>query len=172
VIRPFIAFVFALVLTAMQSALLHFIGGGAAPLALALPIVVYLGLRAGNVDGALGAAAVGYVLDVTSGCPKGLMMFLSEGLFLVSRMAGAALSVQGKSGFAVLSGIGTFLFGLGALVLTRAVAPAESAPGFGLLGRVLLEATFTGLLSPFVMVAMRKLDGLSVREEPGGMLLR
>jgi hypothetical protein len=57
-VRPVVAFVLALVLSAVQAGLLHFVGGGAAPLTLALPIVVYLGLRAGEVDGAVGAAAV------------------------------------------------------------------------------------------------------------------
>jgi len=167
-VRPVIAFAFALVLSAMQAALLHHLGGGAVSLALALPVVVYLGLHAGNVDGAVGAAAVGYVIDLMAGGPKGLMTFLAVALFLFSRLAGAALSVQGKSGFAVLSGAGTFLYGFAALLLTRAVSPAESAPGFALLGRMLVEALLTGAVSPLVLIAIRRVDGLfASREEPG-----
>jgi hypothetical protein len=166
-VRPVVAFVFALVLAALQAAFLHRLGGGAVSLALALPVVVYLGLHAGNVDGAVGAAAVGYVVDLMSGGPKGLMTFLAVALFLASRLAGAALSVQGKTGFAVLSGAGTFLYGLAALLLTRAVSPAESAPGFGLLGRMLVEALLTGALSPLVFLVLRWVDGLFVREETG-----
>lgn len=165
--RPIVAFLFALLLVSLQAALLRYLGGGAASLALALPIVVYLGLHGGNMDGAVGAAAVGYVIDLTTGGPKGLMTFLAVLLFLFSRLVGAALSVQGKAGFAILSGVGTFLYGLAALLLTRAITPDETSPGFSLLGRMLVEALLTGVLAPFVLVAMRRIERLYVREEQG-----
>src|ERR671937_2036856 len=117
--RAILSFALALVLASMQAALLRWFGGGSVSVALALPVVVYLGLHAGNVDGALGAAAVGYVVDLMSGGPKGLMTFLAVALFLFSRLAGAALAVQGRAGFAVLTGVGTFLFGVAALLFTR-----------------------------------------------------
>jgi rod shape-determining protein MreD len=162
-----LAFALALLLAALQAALLRWFGGGVVSIALPLAVVVYLGLHAGNVDGAVGAAAVGYVLDLMAGGPKGLMTFLAVGLFLVARLAGAALAVQGKSGFAVLTAIGAFLHGAAALLLLRAVSPDESAPGWRLLGRVAVEALLTGLASPVVLLAMRRLDGLWAREEPG-----
>jgi hypothetical protein len=165
--RPIIAFMFALVLVSMQAALLRYVGGGAVSLALALPIVVYLGLNGGNVDGAVGAAAVGYVVDLMAGGPKGLMTFLAVALFLGSRLAGGALSVQGKASFAVLSGVGTLLYGTAALLLTRAVSPDESAPAFSLLGRMLVEALLTGLFAPLVLLALRRVEGLYAREEQG-----
>jgi hypothetical protein len=165
--RPIVAFLLALVLASVQAALLRYLGGGAASLALALPIVVYLGLHGGNVEGAVGAVAVGYVVDLMTGGPKGLMTFLAVVLFLCSRLVGAALSVQGKIGFAVLSAVGTLLYGLAALLFTRAVSPDESAPSFSLLGRLLVEALLTGLCAPLVMVAMRWLERLYVREEQG-----
>lgn len=165
--RPVFAFLFALVLASAQAALLRYVGGGAASLALPLPIVVYLSLHAGNMDGAVGAAGVGYVLDLVTGVPKGLMTFLAVALFLFGRLAAGAFSVQGRTGFAVLSGLGTFLYGLAVLVLTRAVSPPESAPSFALLGRVLVEAVLTGALAPLVMMAMRQFDAFFVREEPG-----
>jgi len=166
-VRPALAFAAALVLVAVQAALLRYVGGGAFSLSLALPVVVYLSLHAGNVDGALGAAAVGYVADLMAGGPKGLMTFLAVALFLVNRLAVAALSIHGKTGFAILSGVGTFFCGVGALLLTRAVSPAESAPGFALLGRMAIEAFLTGALSPLILLGMRRLDGLFAREEPG-----
>lgn len=165
--RPVFAFAAALLLVSLQAALLRYLGGGAVSVSLALPVVVYLGLSAGNVDGAVGAAAVGYVLDLVAGQPKGLMTFLAVALFLVSRLAVAALSIQGKTGFALLSAVGTFLFGLGAIVLTRAVSPPETAPGYGLLGRVAVDALLTGALSPLVLLGMRRLDGLVAREDTG-----
>jgi rod shape-determining protein MreD len=166
-LRAACAFVLALVLATVQAALLRFLGGGAFHLALALPIVVYLGLHAGNVDGAVGALAVGYVVDLMAGGPKGLMTFLAVALFLFSRLVGAALSVQGATGFALLSAVGTFLYGVAALLITRAVSPEESAPGLGLVGRVLVEAILTGALAPPIAMVLRRVDGLFVREESG-----
>jgi rod shape-determining protein MreD len=95
------------------------------------------------------------------------MTFLAVALFLFSRVAGAALSVQGMAGFAVLSGAGTALYGLAALAITRAISPVESAPAYSLFWRVLVEAVLTGALSPLVLIAMRRLEGLYVREEQG-----
>jgi rod shape-determining protein MreD len=165
--RPLSAFVISLVLASAQAALLRWFGGGAVSIALALPVVVYLGLHAGNVDGAVGAAAVGYVVDLMYGGPKGLMTFLAVALFLYSRLAGAALAVQGRAGFAVLSGVGTFLFGALALAFTRAVSTDESAPGLALVGRVAVEALLTAACSPLVYALMRRIDALFAREEPG-----
>jgi rod shape-determining protein MreD len=165
--RPVAAFLVSLALASVQAAILRFAGGGGLSLALALPVVVYLGLFAGNVDGAVGAAGVGYVIDLMSGGPKGLMTFLAVALFLFSRLIGAALAVQGRIGFAVLTGIGTFLYGAVALLFLGAVSPAESAPGFGLTGRLLAESLATAALSPLVFEVMRRVDGLFVREESG-----
>jgi len=166
-LRPVLAFAVALVLCGLQTALLLYLGGGSFSLALALPVVVYLGLKGGNVDGAVGAAAVGYVVDLMAGGPKGLMTFLAVALFLFSRLAGTALSVRGKLGFALLSGTGTFLYGLGAFALTRIVSPPEAAPGWRLLGRVAVEAVLTGVLAPLVLLLMRWIDSLVAREETG-----
>jgi len=165
--RPITAFALALIVVSLQAALLRFLGGGALPIALALPIIVYLGLHAGNVDGAVGAAAVGYVVDLMAGGPKGLMTFLAVALFLFTRLTASGLSVQGRVGFGLLSAVGTFLYGLAALLITRAVSPVESAPAPALVWRVVVEATFTGLLSPLVLGAMRWLDRLFAREDPG-----
>ncbi len=168
--RAIFTFALALVLTSLQAALLLHLGGGEVSVALALPIVVYLGLFAGNVEGAVGAAAVGYVVDLMAGGPKGLMTFLAVALFLFSRLVGTALSIQGKLGFAVLSGVGTFLYGSGALLLTRAVSSEESAPALGLVGRVLVEAIATGVLSPLLLVLLRRVERLFTRDEPGLLL--
>jgi hypothetical protein len=165
--RPLFVSAFALVLVSLQAVLLHHLGGGAVSVALALPIVVYLGLHAGNVEGAVGAAGVGYVLDLMSGGPKGLMTSLAVALFLFSRLAGGALSIQGSLGFALLSGAGTFLYGVLALLVTGAVSPGDSAPGLGLFGRVLVEAIATGFAAPLVLAALRRVEGLFAREEPG-----
>ncbi len=165
--RPFFCFALALVVVSIESAILHHLGGGSVPLALAIPIVVYLGLHAGNVEGAFAAAAVGYVLDVMAGGPKGLLTGLAVAVFLFSRFTVAALSIHGRIGFALLSGTATFLYGSVALIVTRAVVPVESAPGLHLFSRVLLEAVATGFAAPLVLILLRRVEGFFSREEPG-----
>ncbi|HSN92457.1 MAG TPA: hypothetical protein VLS93_14590, partial [Anaeromyxobacteraceae bacterium] len=59
----------ALVLAGVQAALLRVLGGGAVPVSLLVPCLVYLALHAGNVDGLLAAAGVGLVLDVMAAGP-------------------------------------------------------------------------------------------------------
>ena len=77
------------------------------------------------------AAGIGYVLDLVTDSPKGLMTFLAVLLFVVVRAVNAGLDVRGRGGFALLSERGALVLSLGALVLTRLTSPAESAPGLG-----------------------------------------
>lgn len=157
----------ALVLSALQSALLAAVGGGTFTVLLLAPCLVYLGFHAGNVDGVVAAAGVGYVLDLTTGSPKGLMTFLAVGVFLLARALVAGVDVRGWGGFAVASVAAALFLSLGALALAGFVAPADASPGAGLLPRMLVEALLTGALSPLVLLGMRRVDGLFTREEPG-----
>ena len=165
--KPLAHVLFALLLAAVQAALLRWLGGGWFSLALPVASIVYLGLNGGNVDGSVAAAGIGYVLDLFAGTPKGLLTFHAVLLFLVVRAVTAAVDVRSRSAFALLSGGGAFFLSLGALILTQATAPAEAAPGLTLLPRMLGEAVLTGALSPFLLPGLRRLDGLFHREEPG-----
>jgi rod shape-determining protein MreD len=69
-VKPLAHVLFALVLAALQSAVLRWAGGGAFSVLLLAACIVYLGLHGGNVDGSVGAAGIGYVLDLVSGSPK------------------------------------------------------------------------------------------------------
>jgi hypothetical protein len=166
-VKPVAHVAFALLLAGVQAALLRFVGGGSFSIALLAACVVYLGLHGDNVDGAVGAAGIGYVLDLVSGTPKGLMTFLAVLLFLVARAVGASVDVRGRAGFGLLSGFGAFFLSLGAMILLRWVTPAEAAPGLRLVPRMLGEAILTGLLAPLVLGGMRGIDRLFQREEAG-----
>lgn len=157
----------AVALAVLQAVLVHHLGGGRFPVALALPVVVWLGMAAPPVEGALGAAAIGWVLDALSGAPSGLHAFLAVLLLLGSRLAGTRLDVRGRAGFALACGAGTFLFGLAALVLRRVSSSPEAAPGWPMIGRVALEAVFTGLAAPAVRALLLGLDRLMEPEETG-----
>ncbi len=165
--KPLFHILFALLLSAVQAALLRWVGGGAFSLMLPAACVVYLAIHAGNVDGSVGAAGVGYVLDLATGTTKGLMTFLAVVTFVLVRAVNAAVDVRGKWGFAALSAAATLLLSIGALVLVRMAAPVEVAPGLRLIPRMLLEAALTGAMSPLVLGGMKRIDGMFRREDPG-----
>jgi rod shape-determining protein MreD len=166
-VKPVAHVVFALLLGALQAALLRWVGGGSFSLALLACCIVWAGLQAGIVDGAVAAAGIGYLLDLGSATPKGLMTFLAVALFVVVRTLTAAVDLRGRAGFALLSGLGALFLSVGGTILLRNTAPPEAAPGWSLAGRILLEALLTAAAAPVVAVGLRRVDGLFHREEPG-----
>lgn len=164
--RPLVLFLLAVVLAGLQAALTRHLGGGAVTACLLAPVIVHLALSAANVDGAVGAAAVGYVLDLASGTPKGLMTFLAVAIFLVLRFTGTAVDVRGRVGFALLSAAGALGLSTGAVALQRLVSAPEVAPGWGLLPRLLADAALTGLVAPLIQLLVRRLDAWLGDEEP------
>lgn len=165
--KPLAHFLFALVLAALQAALLRWIGGGAFSIFLLAACVAYLGLRAGNVDGSVGAAGIGYLLDLLTGSPKGLMTFLAVLVFVLVRAVSASVDVRGRAAYGLLSGAAALVFSIAAMILTRYTSPAEVAPGLTLLPRMLVEAVLTGLVAPLLLPGLERLDRLFHREEPG-----
>lgn len=165
--KPAAFVAFALLLAAVQAALLRWVGGGWFSLTLVAACIVYVGLHGGNVDGSVAAAGAGLVLDLMSGSPKGLMTFLAVLLFVIVRAVSAAVDVRGRGAFSLLSGLGSLFLSLGGLFLLRSTSPPETAPGATLLPRMLLDALLTGALSPVVLVGLRRLDRTFHREEPG-----
>jgi rod shape-determining protein MreD len=166
-VKPLAHVAFALLLAALQAALLRWLGGGSWPLALLAVCVVHAGLHAGNVDGSISAAGVGYVMDLMAATPKGLMTFLAVLLFLVVRAVSAAVDVRSRSALALLSGVGALFLSVGAMVLVRNASVSDAVPGAALVPRMLLEALLTGALAPLVAVPLHRLDALFHREEPG-----
>ncbi len=165
--KPLVHIAFALALAALQGALLRWVGGGAFSLLLPVACVVHLAVHAGNVEGSVGAAGVGYVLDLATGGTKGLMAFLAVLAFLLIRAVNAAVDVRGRWGFAVLTALATLFVSLGALTMLRIAAAPELAPGLRLIPRMLVEALLTGALAPLVSAGMKWIDGMFRREDPG-----
>jgi rod shape-determining protein MreD len=165
--KPLAHVAFALLLAALQAALLRWLGGGAFSLSLLAICVVWAGLHGGNVDGSLAAAGIGYVMDLMAGTPKGLLTFLSVALFLTVRLASAAVDLKGRGALALLSGLGTLFLSVGAMLLLRNTTGTEGAPGGELAGRMIVEALLTAAVAPLVGLGLRWLDARFHREEPG-----
>jgi rod shape-determining protein MreD len=166
-VKPVAHVLFALLLAALQAALLRWVGGGSFTICLLACCVVWAGLQAGIVDGSVAAAGIGYLLDLLAGTPKGLMTFLAVALFVAVRAASAAVDLRGRGGFALLSGLGALFLSVGGTILLRNTVATEAAPGGSLAGRMILEALLTGAVAPVVGMGLRRLDALFHREEPG-----
>lgn len=140
----------ATLLSGAQAAISRHLGGGWVPLALPVVLLAWAGLEAELLEGCAGALAVGYVMDVFAGAPKGQLTFLAVLAFQASRLARSSLAFHGPLGFAVLVGGATTLLGAGAFALTRLTAPPEALPAASLLWRVLGEAVVGALAAiPF-----------------------
>jgi rod shape-determining protein MreD len=166
-VKPVAHVAFALLLGALQAALLRWLGGGAFTIGLLACCVVWAGQQGGIVDGSVASAGIGYLMDLSAGTPKGLMTFLAVALFVAVRVVSAAVDLRGRGGFALLSALGALFLSVGATVLLRSTSAPEAAPGSGLAGRMLVEALLTGAAAPVVAMGLRRLDALFHREEPG-----
>ncbi len=162
-----LAAVAALVLVAVGASLTRQIAGGAVSVALAVPVLVWLGMETPVIEGAVGAAVVGAILDASAGGPGGLLTFLCVLAFVGVRAGAGPFDARSRLGFALLSGAIAFGLGLGSIVLLRYVSPAEIAPGWGLLGRVAVEALLTGLAAPAIRIALDRVLVSAHRETTG-----
>ena len=63
----------ALLLVAIGASVTRQLTGGAVSIALAVPVIVWLGLETPVVEGAIGAVIVGVLLDAAAGGPGGLL---------------------------------------------------------------------------------------------------
>jgi hypothetical protein len=156
----------ALLLVAIGASATRQLAGGAVSVALAVPVVVWLALETPVLEGAIGAAVVGALLDASAGGPAGLLWFLSILVFVGARAGAGAFDARRPLGFALLSGVATLGMGFGAILLLRYVSPPATAPGWSLLGRVSVESLLTALAAPAVRWALDRLLRPGHREQP------
>jgi len=166
-LRVPLALLAALFLLAISASVTSQLSGGAVSLALAVPVIVWLGLETPVVEGAIGAALVGVLLDAAAGGPGGLLTSLSVIILLGVRAGAGPFDARSRPGFALLCGAATFLMGFGAILLTRYVTPASADPSWGLLGRVLVESLLTAAAAPAIRWALDRVLVPAHRDHPG-----
>jgi hypothetical protein len=162
-----LAAVAALLLVALGATATRQLTGGAVSLALAVPVVVWLALETPAIEGAFGAALIGALLDASAGGPSGLLTFLSVMVFVGVRAGAGPFDARTPLGFGLLSGVATLAMGVGAVLLLRYVTPATEAPGWNLIGRVVVEAVLTGLAAPVIRWVLDRVLVPAQRELPG-----
>ena len=114
-LRVPLASVAALLLVAIGATVTRQLAGGAVSLALAVPVVVWLGLETPVIEGAIGSALVGALLDASAGGPSGLLTFLSVMVFVGVRAGAGPFDARSPLGFGLLSGAATLGMGFGAV---------------------------------------------------------
>jgi rod shape-determining protein MreD len=130
--------VLALVTLTLESVAVKNLGLVVTRIDVTVVLLVFLALRAGLVEGAFSAFAVGYLLDVMSGYPTGLYPFLGVLTYLLVRLAAAWVDVRSPIAFALLTGGADF-------------------------GHTLLAALFTWLTSKEGEVATAWVSGLPLQ---------
>jgi hypothetical protein len=160
------AAVLSLLLLALESVLVKYLGLTLARIDVTVAVVAYLSLRAGLLEGASGAFAVGYLLDLMSGSPTGLYTFLAVLTFLLGRAARSVVEVRGAGGFALYAmGMDT-VHGLLALLVTWLTSKTLGVAVLSPAG-LPLEVFLTGLAAFCLYPLLRRFGPSVERVEPG-----
>lgn len=157
----------ALLLLTVQSVLLLTFGMQALRADVTVLMVAFLALRATRVEGAFGAFALGYLLDLTSGRPTGLFTFLAVLLFLMGRVLSPLLDVRTPISFALFAAAADAVHGLLAafFVWLTSTGPGASSMLAALPGQVVL----TGLAALALYPLLRRVDPGSDRPQVGAL---
>jgi hypothetical protein len=156
----------ALVLLALESVLVKYLGLALARIDVTVAIVAFLALRAGLLEGACGAFAVGYLLDLMSGRPTGLYTFLAVLTFLLGRSARSLVEVRGPAGFALFAMGVDAVHGLLALLVTWLTSKTLGVAILSPAG-LPLEVLLTGAASFCLYPLLQRFQPAAERVEPG-----
>lgn len=159
----------SLLLLAVECALLRPLGFAVARPDVGVAAVLFFALRCHGLEGALGAAAVGYFVDVLSGQPSGLYVFAAVFTFLLSRLVAPFVETRSAAAFAALAAPIDALHNLTVWGLCL-VGTAPGADRGAMLRAVPLSAVLTAVAGALVFLVLRRLESLF--EKPDTGLLR
>ncbi len=98
----------SLVMLCVESVAVKVFGFSVTRIDVTLALVVFLGLRANTLEGAVTAFGIGYLLDVFTGRPTGLYPFLAVLVFLLVRLLASFVDARARLVYAALTGTATF----------------------------------------------------------------
>jgi rod shape-determining protein MreD len=156
--RSAIAILVAYLLLILQSTVLELAPVRMAAPSLGLLVVLHVGLSGkwSLSSGAIVAFVTGYLLDLTSGAPQGVHALVFVVMSLFARVLATRIVVSGI----VLSAATSFMASLISAALVVVVrAQVASEGGYGGLRQAPLEALLTGVVGPFVLGLLRRIDG-------------
>ncbi|HXX32191.1 MAG TPA: hypothetical protein VEJ89_15930 [Myxococcaceae bacterium] len=156
----------ALLLLSVESVVVKYLGLTLARIDVTVAIVAFLSLRSGLLEGAAGAFAVGYLLDLMSGRPTGLYTFLAVLTFLLGRIARSLVEVRGALGFAVFALAADAVHGLLALAVTWLTSKTWGMGALSPAG-LPLEVLLTGAAALCLYPVLQRFGPVAERAEPG-----
>jgi rod shape-determining protein MreD len=157
----------AIVLLSVESVVVKYLGFSVVRIDVTVVIIAFLALRAGTLEGAFAAFAVGYLLDLMSGQPTGLYTFLAVLVFLLGRLGSSLVDVRSAASFAV--------FAVGMDVTHSLLASffmwlTSRGVGVGFsLSSLVAQMLLTGLAALLLYPLLRKMDPGSERPEVGSL---
>lgn len=155
--RFLVAVVLALVTLTVESVLAKYLDLGGARIDVTVAIVAFLALRASTLEGAFSSFAVGYLLDVMSGRPNGLFVFLAVFLFLLGRLAASLVDVRSRFAFALFTMGADAVHMLLAAFFTWMVS-SEGAVVAPMLVGLPVQVLLTGAAALFLYPILRRFD--------------
>jgi hypothetical protein len=148
----------ALVLTAVETALLAAFGVSGIVLHLSLGLLFFAAVRAGDIEGAGIAAVVGYGWDLFAGTPSGLSIAPAIAIFVGVRVLSQRAEVAGYLGLAVLAFLSILFHGIASLGLLAFAGGTGGLSVWPALGTVLRQSLLAAPVVPLVFGLARRLD--------------
>jgi rod shape-determining protein MreD len=165
----FLTLALALVLLAVESVVVKYLGLSVTRIDVTVTIVAFLALRAGTVEGAFSSLAVGYLLDVMSGRPTGLFLFLAVFLFLLCRLAVSLVDVRSGFSFALFAMGADAAHGLLAAFFSWMVSNSGGGVAASL-GGLPLQVVLTGAAGLLLYPVFKRIDPGTDRPQVGALL--
>lgn len=157
-------------LVSLEAVVVKYLGFSITRIDVCVSLIAFLALRAGTLEGAFSSFAIGYVLDVMSGHPTGLYMFLGVFLFLMGRLAASLVDVRSGFGFALYAMAGDAAFVLLQTFFTWLVAAKGGGGAFALLPTLPVQVALTGAAAALLYPLLRRIDPGNERPEAGALL--
>ncbi|MGI5862743.1 MAG: hypothetical protein ACOX6T_11895 [Myxococcales bacterium] len=157
-----------LALVAVECALLRPLGISVARADVHVVFVLFFALRCQTLEGALGAFAAGYFVDVLSGQPSGLYVFTSVLTFLLARLLAPFVDVRSVKGFVPLAAVIDLLHNLAAIGMLSLASPSTRlGPVFSAMWPT---AGLTMLAALLVWPLLKAIEGIFKKPERGLLL--
>jgi len=160
----------ALGLLSLESVVVKYLGLSVTRIDVTVTIVAFLALRANTVEGAFSSFAVGYLLDVMSGRPTGLFIFLAVFLFLLCRLAASLVDVRSGLGFALFAMGADAGHGLLAAFFSWMVSNGGAAGIASSLTGLPLQIALTGVAGLLLYPLFKRIDPGNDRPQVGVLL--
>lgn len=163
-----VTLVLTLLFLALESVAAKYVGLGVARIDVTVAIVAFLSLRAGLLEGAVAAYAIGYLLDLMTGRPTGLYTLLALITFLLGRLAASLMDVRSGRSFALFAMAADVTHGLLAWGISGV---SNNQMAVSSLSGLPLEVLLTGAVALLLYPLLRRF-GLGAEKRDPGLLVR